>query len=301
MPLSLTQPQPLAAAVQAVSSKTPVGSAMRTRDWETKTTAGIREQAFYSAGVESVRVLSEMQDGIGKILAEVRSAKHGGYEMDRGKFIRDIQQRATELGLRNTDPKKRGTLEDFGSEKRLKLILEQQIGAAQAKAYWEQGNDPDLLDAFPALRLIRVRSSKVKRDWKERWSEAANGVGWTGVARNGEWVALKDSPIWTKLSRFERPYPPFDFNSGMGVEEVAREDAEALGLIAPGQKLENPASAWKQELEASVKTLKPDMVNQLRKLFGDRLEIVDGIARVKPGGIADAVERMLGPADGGES
>lgn len=282
MPLDLTTPRPLSEAVKAVSAKTPVGSKLRTKGWETRVQKGLREQAFWSAGVESVRALEEVQEGIGKILGEVKNARTGGYAMDRAKLVQQAQQTANKLGLRNADPQKRGGLEDYGSERRIKLILEQQISSAQSKAYHDQGNDPDLLAAFPALRLVRVRSTRVQRDWGKRWAQAAEAVGWVGVARNGEWVALKNSPIWRALSRFGRPYPPFDFNSGMGVEEVAAEDAQAMGLDVASVG-DGGVSAWEEEQEASVRGLKPGAVAQLKKLFGEQVEIVDGVARWKGG------------------
>ena len=37
-------------------------------------------------------------------------------------------------------------------------------------------------------------------------------------------VALKEDPVWTRISRFGQPWPPFDFNSGMGVEDVSHDE-----------------------------------------------------------------------------
>jgi len=44
-------------------------------------------------------------------------------------------------------------------------------------------------------------------------------------------IAEINSPIWKNISRFDLPYPPFDFNSGMGVVDIERSDAIKLGLI----------------------------------------------------------------------
>ena len=44
-------------------------------------------------------------------------------------------------------------------------------------------------------------------------------------------IATKDDPIWTRLSRFNRPYPPFDFEDDMTVDDVSRREAESLGVI----------------------------------------------------------------------
>lgn len=51
-----------------------------------------------------------------------------------------------------------------------------------------------------------------------------------GKIRGGRMVALKSAPVWTNLSRFGRPYPPFDYGSGMGMEDIGREEAVELGL-----------------------------------------------------------------------
>ena len=45
-------------------------------------------------------------------------------------------------------------------------------------------------------------------------------------------IALKNDPVWTALSRFGRPWPPFDYDSGMGIADIDRETAETLGLLA---------------------------------------------------------------------
>ena len=44
-------------------------------------------------------------------------------------------------------------------------------------------------------------------------------------------IALKGDPIWTHISAFHLPFPPFDIDSGMDVDGVPREEAEKLGLI----------------------------------------------------------------------
>lgn len=38
-------------------------------------------------------------------------------------------------------------------------------------------------------------------------------------------IALKSDRVWTNFSRFGRPYPPSDFGSGMGVEDIDRDEA----------------------------------------------------------------------------
>ena len=78
-----------------------------------------------------------------------------------------------------------------------------------------------------------------RSDWPQRWEAAARAVGFEGVSRDyGRMVALKGSPVWQALGEgaggfrdtLLNPYPPLAFNSGMGWEDVAREECDELGL-----------------------------------------------------------------------
>ena len=86
-------------------------------------------------------------------------------------------------------------------------------------------------------------------------------------------VALKDDPVWTAISRFGHPYPPFDFGSGMGVEDVSFEDALALGLVKddyqPPEK--SPLKAFNDGLEADLNVGDGNTLGELRKIFGDQI------------------------------
>lgn len=44
-------------------------------------------------------------------------------------------------------------------------------------------------------------------------------------------VALKTDGIWKAINRFGTPWPPFDFQSGMGLVEIERSEADALRLL----------------------------------------------------------------------
>lgn len=289
MPLTITQ-KPLAEVSAGLSRKTPIGSKLGTAEWASMP-GYLRDSAFFSAKVESVRALADAQRGLQQILDQVRAA-HGGLAMDRGKLIAQLQQTANQLGLRNADPAKRGGLEDFGSERRLKLIVQQQIAMAQNRAYYVSGQDPDVLDAWPAQELVRVASRKVPRDWTRRWSAAG------GKFFDGRMIALKTDPIWTRLSRFGKPYPPFDFNSGMGLEEIDREEAESLGLIKPGEKIEPNAQSADDEARASVKGLDGAQTSALLKSlqsdFGDQVALDGDVIQWRGSLVKDFVADALG-------
>lgn len=92
---------------------------------------------------------------------------------------------------------------------------------------WEQQRESAI---FPGWRLIDFAEKESEPDWQARWAAAWEKVGGAGACK-GEMVALLDSPIWAALSVFGLPYPPLDYNSGMGVEEVDSEECAELGLL----------------------------------------------------------------------
>lgn len=286
MALTVTQ-KPLAEVSAGLSRKTPIGAALDTAQWQTEVPAVLRDEAFFSATVESVRALTEAQDGLQQVLDLVRGSK-GEIAMDRGRWIETMQQTADRLGLRNADPDKRGGLQDFGSERRLALIYNQQISSAQNRAYYLSGQDPDILAAWPAQELVRIRASTVPRKWAERWTAAG------GKLYSGRMIALKTDPIWREISRFRKPYPPFDFNSGMGLDEIDREEAEALGLIAPGEEIKPSVERDQAKLEASAKGMKPDALKALKQNFGNQIRITaDGMAVWRGSEIIDLAQKAI--------
>ena len=88
-----------------------------------------------------------------------------------------------------------------------------------------ESQDADLLDVWPCQELIEVEVCKEPCNWPERWVQAG------GKLYAGRMIARKDDPVWFAISRFNLPYPPFDFGSGMGVRDVDHSEAEALDVI----------------------------------------------------------------------
>ena len=98
---------------------------------------------------------------------------------------------------------------------------------AQGLGQYTAGQTPATLDLIPCQELVRVARRRVPRqNWPQRW-KAAGGPFFA----NGPMIAAKDDTVWAKHSRIGLPYPPFDFNSGMGVRGVRRAEAVALGVI----------------------------------------------------------------------
>lgn len=254
--------RPFAAAVAKLDSKSPVASALKSAEWE-QVPLALRERAFFSAQVTNAETVAKLQGALAEALK-----LEGDTFMDPSKFVAVMREH---LGA---EPGDTGELTDLASRRRLELIYRQNIESAQEYGRWQAGNDPYLLDAFPAQELIRVESREVERDWAKRWADAG------GREVGGRMVALKNDPVWAKLSRFGTPWPPFDFNSGMGVEDIDRAEAEALGLIAAGDPAPtSPEVGFNKELEASVDGLSPDLAEALMQSMGGAAKLIDGVIR----------------------
>jgi hypothetical protein len=277
----MAQPNPI--AVAAIQAKTPIGSPLDSAGWE-KVPLALRESSFFSAKIESFRLLQRMSDrleGAMKLLRRPGEGVDGGEGafQSREKFVAEMQKIAREEGLdpRNFDEVgKLGGLQDPTSVRRLNLIHDIQTENAQEFAKWKMDQDPDVLNAFPAQEFIRVSPRLHPRlDWEERWIEAGG--------RAGRMVALKTSTVWIKLSRFGRPWPPFDYGSGMGLRDISRREAIALGLMKKDERIQPIDKPFTEKMEASVKDLGAKMQSALKRSFGDQVEIVNGVAKWKGG------------------
>ncbi len=146
-----------------------------------------------------------------------------------------MQNYLAEIGY-TPDAGTEGGLTDLSSDKRVDLIIDTQTKMAQGYARHEAAQDPDVLDDFPADEMYRQRDSKVKRDWDVIWNTKRSELGDSTSAslatgKDGPFVALKNDPIWTAISRFGNPYPPFDYSSGMWVRDADDALAERLGVL----------------------------------------------------------------------
>lgn len=265
---------PLVQAVRRLLSRVPVASRLASAEWEA-VRLGLRERALWSAKVESLRVVGEIQAKLQSRIGMAREqVAHGEAWVGRDDFIADVRRMAIAEGVQTSGEGAAGTVRDIRSNPRLRLIYDFQTRQAAEYARWKVGADQDVLDAFPAQELIREEARQVPRDWRARWA-AAGGRFYGSGARM---IALKTDPVWTGISRFGTPFPPYDFGSGMGVEDVSREEAEALGLAVP-MAIVSPALRFNADLQASVGALTPELQGELLEAFGDQVEIVGGVAR----------------------
>lgn len=237
--------------------------------------AQIRTQAFFSARVTQLDILSALQS---ELSALVRGESPGPGQYSNPATVRlRIKQLLEELDYRPADPGDEGTIKDLRTDARLNLIIETQEKMATGYGQWLQSTDPDVLDAFPAWEFVRVEERVEKRDWRTRWRDAAGRVG-DEVAdrvlrRTGRMAARKDSEIWTALSAFGIPQAPFDYNSGMDVRDLGRKESLALGIIEPADRLTPPTHPGLQPM-ASTQGKNPALLQAMLQTLGDEYRLL---------------------------
>ena len=216
------------------SQKVSVPSDMLSLDWNPKKPgegslkemipAWIRERAFFMAGVERAEVLDGFRQVTQRYVAgEINKAKAKELLADmlrRTGYAPKPEHAATQ---------KVDSIKDLRSDRRQDLVLD--LHNLQVHEYLRWVRAQESLGANPARRLVRFRNSKKKRDWATRWNKALSQVPHEGATDARQMVALVNHPIWVVLSRFSTPWPPFDFNSGMGLRVVGRSEADELGLL----------------------------------------------------------------------
>jgi len=193
--------------------------------------ASLRRQSLFSAQTLNEDLLSRYQTNIGKLLAG--EDNQATARLDMKEFFKSI-------GVTPSGPS--GDLTDLASDSRIDLVIETNQQLAQGAGHMIQQNDPEVLDTYPALELVRFEQRSKPRDWEQRWREAARASGdlkaYAALEDGGRMVALKDSPIWDSLGdsalfddALDNPFPPFAFNSGMWTQDVAYDEAKELGLL----------------------------------------------------------------------
>lgn len=274
--MDFTAPQPLTDVLARLDVKTPLGSVMRSADWQAMPQE-IRDSAFFSAGVTNAQFLGAQQAGIRDMIARARETNAEGqsmWKMDRSQFVKQLRVMGEALGVAHPDGRKGGVNEkditDPISIARLKLVVNTQLEMAYGQGQFLAAMDPDILSEWPAWELVRITPKKAPRDWMARWTAAG------GTLHDGRMIALKTSPVWSSISRFGKPHPPFDFNSGMGVEEIDVDTAEALGLgHAAAQQPQPVLKPFSAGLKSPVKNLDAGMQKRLQQVSNGKIQIAN--------------------------
>jgi len=228
--------------------------------------AALRRQSIFSADTTITGYLEEIKKTVASIIEPKQVTREGMTQTVTDGF----NPATARANLRATlqrfgykpDEAIAGTIKDLSSDARLNLVVKTNTELAQGAGHFIQQNmDPDVVDEYPALELVRYEEKAVPRDWEQRWRLAASVAGDPAAAAalelNGRMAALKSSGIWQALGDGEggyddtlgNPFPPFAFNSGMWTEEVSRKEAVDLGLLDDDEKAE-PAKLDLAELFA---------------------------------------------------
>ena len=226
--------------------------------------AEIRRRSFFSARTAEAEYLVKAR----QVCADVAAGKIGQSE---ARFQLEGFLDSVGWPAPGNDS---GDITDLGSIARLDLIIDTQRDMAHSVARLK-AQTPEIVALKPAWRLTRVGTRKDPRNWEERWAQAAAAVNWEGVARNGEFVARKDSPIWEALGAgagghkdtLGNPYPPFAFNSGMDIFPVDADECESIGLDISDIRPPKGASLApdKADIDRIKKKLGPEWLRELER------------------------------------
>ena len=210
---------------ERILGKALAASPMKSADWSS-VQAGFRDRAFFSATVDDARRLAVMREAVAKVAA-------GGLDESQARLA--IREALEKTGYQRPDDVKEGSLQDLYSQRRLDLIIRTNVAEARGYVRYLEGTSEGALAAFPCQELVRTQNRKAPRNWPEIWK--GHGGSLFG---SGRMIALKTDPIWTAISRFGHPWPPFDFNSGMGLRDVGRREAIRYGVISADDPPPNP-------------------------------------------------------------
>jgi hypothetical protein len=206
----------------------------------------ILERSLFSARVPSADYLDEVDQVLGDLLAG---------NIDQATARLALKDKLDEIGYEPSDDEE-GSITDFSSDERTNLVIETNLGMAQGYGQWAQGQSEAVLDQWPAQELYRAAAAQHPRDWLDRWDAAG------GQIFDGRMIALKNTSIWSAISRFNLPYPPFDFGSHMDVRDVDRDTAVSLGLIDEDTQIAPETRDFNQDLQMTA-DIRSDQLRQV--------------------------------------
>ena len=267
----LVKPAKFKEAIRRLGKKKPVARKLSSKQWAAMPTQ-IRERAYFTSNVESMKFLNRSQKMIKDYLAGAREmvTTPDGRRVSalkktsRADFVYEMQKLAKQMGMGNVLPPGEDMsrdmitrTKDIASETRLNLIFDTQTQQAQSYGYYKQGQAPAILDAYPAQRFIRAEQRKVPRPLHKRNRNE--------VRRKDDmefWLRMNDQSI----GGLGVPFGPWGFNSGMDVEDVRRDKAIQMGLIEKNEQVLPPDDTFNKGLKASA-----DVEPEFLKKFLDKM------------------------------
>lgn len=246
-------------------------------DWAAESDA-IRQSSFFSAWVGIADILQTEKQHLLDFLTAAREpvTLPDGTESttlkagSRAKFVADMKER---FGWGPDDGG--GSVRDKTSTTRLELIYTTKTHQSYGFGQYQEGSAPDIVDAFPAARFVRFGFVQEPREYHEQHRDEVR------LKSDIEfWVSMNDPD----MGGFGVPYPPFGYNSQMGMIDVSRAEAEDLGLIAPGEPAQMPMLSFVEKLSHSVAGLDEEaraaLVEQMGagnvEIVGDRINWIGG-------------------------
>lgn len=288
--ITLDQSMPFEDAIKARAIKQLLPTNLTSAEIQTLSRE-LRRRAAFSATVTDAGFIQKFNDLVTKIAGGPNDADFAARLAGEKPLLTSIPDAKAQLlqYLKDTGYApgigEAGTIKDLTSDARLQLIVETNVLDAQGFGRWKSGQNKVALSVNPAWELVRMRYSKVPRDWPERWQAALDDCGQDDGATDGSdrMVALKNHPIWQALGdgaggyedTLGNPWPPFAFNSGMGVIDVSRDDAVELELLDEDEEVE-PAEddlGLNDNVEASVANFGHALQGALARGFN----LVDGV------------------------
>jgi hypothetical protein len=262
----ITRPLPFEQAVKMLERRAVVPASQWNPDLWRGFEKEVNQRSFFSANVENMRFLNRAKkfilDTLDLATKEVIDPDGKTVRMlsggDRATFVRRMREFMIQESMVSGEEEffdvDQKEITDLRSENRLRLIYETNLRQAYGFGQWKQGQSPAILKRFPAQRFVRDRIVRVKRP------RHALSEGEVRLKSDIEyWGNYQNDP---KIGGFGVPWAPFGFNSGMGLQDVDREEAIAIGL--PVEKIKpDTKRGLNSKLGALVKTADPDLKRKL--------------------------------------
>ncbi|CAB4152484.1 hypothetical protein UFOVP612_10 [uncultured Caudovirales phage] len=260
-------------------------ASFKSDDWQAVAPA-IRQRSFFSANVESAKVLNrfrnmllDWQAGATEDVVSPSGIPTKAYKVSG---LADFRSKAGELliseGLATTEDFKDNSIQNIASMSRLKLIFNTNTQQAQEFAAYEMRvTDPVRINMFPAARFVR-RPGAIEPRLRH-------------VEAQGKVRRYDDFTFWLQqnsadIGGFQVPWGPWGFNSYMTQQPVKRSEAEQIGLVRKGEQLTPlDLTPWgvapKTRFNAGVEATVDDVTPEIRKQAIDTIT-----ARLGPGALS---------------